>query len=187
MKQQALLLLVVSFGLITIIFGTIYITEQQSLRIGANDLQIQLAEDTATALNNGVAGGNIDSHKIDLARSLTAFIIVYDKTGHIVSGNGYLNNRIPTIPLGVLQQAQGRSYSFVTWQPQADVRIASVSVAANNYYVLSGRSLKEVEKREDILLQLVLIGWLGSILVILVVVGLSLRLVKTGNDIPKSR
>ena len=37
------------------------------------------------------------------------------------------------------QAANKKDYHFVTWQPQANIRIAAVTAAAGNYYVLSGR------------------------------------------------
>jgi hypothetical protein len=71
---------------------------------------------------------------------------------------GYLDGKIPIVPLGVLENSKGKDYNFVTWQPKSGVRIASVSVSAKNYYVLSGRSLKEVEKRIDLLFNYVAFG-----------------------------
>src|SRR5438045_1128517 len=64
------------------------------------------------------------------------------------AASGYLDGRTPAVPYGVLTAAKGRDYHMVTWQPAGDVRIAAVTVAAKNYYVLSGRSLKEVEHNE---------------------------------------
>jgi hypothetical protein len=77
-----------------------------------------------------------------------------------------LNNKIPNTPIGILQHSDGKDYSFVTWQPQDNVRIASVSVSAKNYYVLAGRSLKEVEKQEQSQLQFATLGWVGSVIVV---------------------
>src|SRR5205807_586735 len=92
--------------------------------------------------------------KVDMAASLAPFVIIYTKAGQVVTGSGYLNGRVPKVPLGVLTSANGKDYNWVTWQLRSEVRVASVSVAAHNYYVLSGRSLKEVEKNEDRTFQL---------------------------------
>ncbi len=153
-------------GILVIIFGTIYAGVQQSQRNEANYPQIQLAEDAAVALNSGAKPGVFARTKIDLQHSLRPFIIVYDKSGHVVTGSGYLHGRIPTVAQGVLTVAQGKPYNFVTWQPEPNVRIAAVSVAADKYYVLSGRSLAEVEKNESRTLQLALLGGLASLLVL---------------------
>lgn len=152
-----------SLAVVTVIFGTIYVTQQQNLRMGAHETQVELAENTAATLNRGVPATNAVTGKVDMANSLSSFVIIYDKSGKVISGNGYLNGKIPTVPIGVLLNSKGKDYSFVTWQPDDNVRIAAVSVAAKEYYVLSGRSLKEVEKRVDSLLGYVLFGWFASI------------------------
>jgi hypothetical protein len=160
--------LLVVLAVVTVIFGTIEITVQQSLRLSANDPQIQMAEDTASALDGGAVPQGLVPSQVNINRSPAPFVIIYDKSGRVVSGNGYLNGHVPTVPFGVLTSARGQDYSFVSWQPQSDVRIASVSVAAKNYYVLSGRSLKEVEGREQKTMLLVAFGYIVSVLIILV-------------------
>jgi hypothetical protein len=142
-------LLVTLLLVLTITFGTVYAVVQQVLRFSANDPQIQLAEDTAAALDGGATPAQLFSTKVSLNRSLAPFVIIYDKTGAVVAGNGELNGRVPKAPIGVLQAAANKPYNAVTWQPQGDLRIAAISVVADKYYVLSGRSLKEVESREQ--------------------------------------
>lgn len=161
------MVLALVLGAITVIFGTIYVVQQQSLRIGSNDPQIQIAEDTATALDNGSTPESLTKGKVDMSASLALFVIIYDKSGNVVSGNGYLDGKIPSIPFGSLEHSKGKEYSFVTWQPKSDVRISSITVSAKNYYILSGRSLKEIEKRVDSLLNYVAFGWVCSILLVL--------------------
>ncbi|HVX58797.1 MAG TPA: hypothetical protein VG964_03640 [Candidatus Saccharimonadales bacterium] len=132
-----------------LIFGFTFLTVQQAQRNDANSPQIQMAEDAAAALNTGTKPSDLTRGHVDMAASLAPFTIIYNKTGAVVSGSGYLNGSIPTPPLGVLTASTGKEYSFVSWQPQGDVRIAAVTTTAKNYYVLSGRSLKEVEKNEN--------------------------------------
>ncbi|MCX6728656.1 MAG: hypothetical protein NTV39_02725 [Candidatus Saccharibacteria bacterium] len=167
MIKPRTILTIVSLVVITIIFGTMYISQQQLLRISANSPQIQLAQDTAAELNSGTSPASLTKNRIDIGNSLAPFVIIYSRSGQLVSGNGYLNGKIPTVPIGVLQHSNGKDYSFVTWQPQDNVRIASVSVSANNYYVLAGRSLKEVEKQENSQLQFAMFGWIVSVVVII--------------------
>jgi hypothetical protein len=168
MEKRRLLYPAITLVLITIIFGTIYVIEQQSLRISANSPQIQIAEDAAVALNNGTNPVSFANNRIDIGQSLSPFIIIYNKSGNVVSGDGYLNNKIPKPPLGVLKQSKNKDYNFVTWQPQGNVRVASVSVSARNYYVLSGRSLKEVEKQEQSQLQFAEFAWAVSVVVLII-------------------
>jgi hypothetical protein len=149
--------------IITIIFGTIYAAVQQSLRLSANDPQIELAQEVATKLDEGAKPDDFISGKTDLKQSLAPFVIVYDKSGHVVAGSGYLDRKIPTVAYGVLKAAKSKPYNTVTWQPASKVRLAAVSVAAHDYYVLVGRSLQEVEKRENTALMLAAIGWVAAL------------------------
>jgi hypothetical protein len=149
-----------------IIFGTMYGVVQQAQRHAANSPQIQIAEDTAAALNKGTKPAALAAGKVSLNASLAPFTIIYDKSGRIVAGNGYLDGRVPSVPYGVLRAANNQAYHFVTWQPQDGVRIAAVTVVADNYYALSGRSLKEVEANENVTFQFVLLGGIASLVVI---------------------
>ncbi len=165
--MKKLVLLLGPVAILVLIFGTIYGTVQQSQRNEANSPQIQLAQDTAAELNQGVQPAAAVSGKVNLATSLSPFVIIYDQEGHVVAGSGYLNGSIPTVPYGVLTASNGHDYNTVTWEPQSNVRIAAISVQADKYYVLSGRSLKEVEANES---QTFLISFVGGLLSLLVLV-----------------
>ena len=152
----------------TTVFGTIYVTVQQSLRQNANDPQIQISQDIASQLNNGAIPNTTLGGKVDLSKSLSPATIIYDKTGNIVAGSGFIKGAVPAIPKGLLKASDKQNYHSVTWQPTGDIRLASVTVAADNYYVTSVRSLDEVEAREDTTLKLVAGGWLISMLTLLI-------------------
>src|SRR5258707_932470 len=84
--------LVVSF-----IYSSIYTTAQQVLRQGANDPQIQLAEDTSaqleTEIKNKVSNPDeVIKDQVNIESSLRPFIAVYDKSGQVVLGSAMLNN-----------------------------------------------------------------------------------------------
>jgi hypothetical protein len=76
---------------------------------------------------------------------MAPFIIIYDQYGEVVAGNGYLDNQIPKVPIGVLSATKNHQLNQVTWEPKSGVRIASVSRQEGNYYVLGGRSLEDTE------------------------------------------
>jgi len=120
------------------------------LRQGLNDPQIQMAEDTAYSLNNG---GTIDSlvtgTKVEMSRSLAPFIDIYDVNGKPKAGSGLLNGQLPDYPKGALDTAKQNGDNRVTWQPNADVRIASAVVPYNAGFVMAGRNMREVEQRES--------------------------------------
>lgn len=157
-------LVAIAFVLI-IVFGTIYVAIQQLERADANWPQIQQAEDAATLLNKNQPPRMFSGTYVDVGKSLATFTNVYDLSGNPVTGSGYLDNSLATVPKGILTAANGHEYNAVTWEPASGVRIAAVTVKANNYYVLSGRSLKEVEKNESKTLVYSVLGGLLSLAV----------------------
>lgn len=165
MKQR--ITLAAAIGVLVIIFGTIYGVGQQIQRSDANYPQIQLAEDKAAQLNTDPSAKFLRSlPHIDMRTSLAPFTIVYDKAGNVISGSGSLDGSVPKAPMGILTAAQGQPYHAVTWQPDKNVRIAAVTVDARGYYVLSGRSLTEVEKNESKTFRIALLGGILSLVVV---------------------
>ncbi len=148
-------------GVSTLIYGCV----QQALRQDANDPQIQMAEDAAAALNNGSSVASLlPSARLDIAHSLAPFLLIYDEAGKPVAGSGQLGDSLPSDPLGALQAARSSGENRVTWQPRSDVRIASVVVPFAGGYVVAGRSLREVERREAQMQAMAFIGWLVTLL-----------------------
>ena len=130
--------------------GLAYTTVQQSERQAANDPQIQMAEDTAAALNGGATVDSvIPKMQVEMSTSLAPFIVLYDNDGKPVAGSGLLNGQMPDYPKGALDTAKGTDENRVTWQPTATTRIASVVVPYNAGFVMAGRNMREVEKRES--------------------------------------
>jgi hypothetical protein len=135
--------------------GMVYVTVQQSLRSGANDPQIQIAGDLAAQLAGGAdPGALLGTAKVDLATSLSPYAIVFDDAGRPLASTGVLDGTVPVPPAGVLRAAT-QHRNELTWQPRSGVRSAIVVVpfhaASRSGTVLAGRSLREVEKREDFL------------------------------------
>jgi hypothetical protein len=163
MKRYAPL---VAVGLVlVIVFGTIYTTQQQTERENANWPQIQQAEDGAVLLNKNQPPRMFSGTYVDIGKSLATFTNVYDLNGNPVTGSGYLDNSLATVPKGILTEASGHDYHAVTWEPASGIRIAAVTVKADKYYVLSGRSLTEVEKNESKSLIFSVLGGLLSLAV----------------------
>ena len=159
------------FFVITVFSLLIYLVAQQNFRTSANDPQIQMAEDTALALNEGQDISKIVSgQKIDIGKSLVPFLIVYDKTGKEIITSAMLEGQVPKIPVGVLFASTVIGENRLTWQPAVGVRIAAVVVPFSKGYVLAGRSLREVEKREEAVGIYVFAAWLinsiGSLVII---------------------
>ncbi len=152
---------------ITLICGLIYATIQQNFRQGANDPQIQIAEDLKEDLNSGKKLGE-SVKNIDLNKSLKEFVIVFDEQNHPIYSEASLDGKIPTLPKGVFEYVIVHNLDKFTWEPKSGVRIAAVMTKYNKGFILAGRSLKEVEKREDNLLKQVGIGWAVTIITTIV-------------------
>ncbi len=154
---------IVYIAVLTIIFGTIYGIGQFVLRSTANDPQIHMAQDAAAKLDKNDDPASVLTPNVDVGKSLAPFTMVYDKQGKLVASSVYDGSTpLIAVPVGVLKSANS-GYHAITWQPDFNTHIASVSVSAKNYYVLSGRSLTEVESREDMVMKLSALGWVLSV------------------------
>ena len=158
----------------TLFCGLVYVAVQQALRHSANDPQIQIAEDAAAALANGNRAETVvPASIVDMAQSLAPVLIVFDSTGAVLGSSGVLHGKVPIPPAGVFEFVRGHGEERVTWQPERGVRMASVVVrsgGAHPGFVLAARSLREVEMREAQTGQLAGIGWVGILVVSLVLV-----------------
>jgi len=126
--------------------GLVYWTNQQTLRLGAYESVQPLSEDRVI----------VPQEKVDIAASLAPFVMTFDSQGRYLAGNAVLAGQVPTLPSGVLSYAKVHGQNRLTWQPQPGDRQAIVVTyfsKSNPSFVLAGRSLREIEKREDLLLQ----------------------------------
>ncbi len=176
--------------------GVIFAAVQQDLRQSANDPQIEAAEDIAAVLDKGQQPSAFDAdptQRVDIAKSLSPFILIYNLQGKPLASSGELNGATPSIPLSALQAStsQDKESIFsrlrslrasgedkenrITWQPQSGVRSALVitSFTSNGGgYVVAGRSLREVEQREDHILKIIVAGLSAIIFVWTVAISL---------------
>jgi len=128
----------------------VYAAVQQSLRQGANDPQIQMAEDAAARLNSGASPeAVVPAGSVEIATSLAPFLVVFDDSGRVLASSATLHGAPLSYPSGVLDYARQNSEDRVTWQPEPGVRMATVVVRFNHGLVMAGRSLREVEIREN--------------------------------------
>lgn len=173
--RQWLLIIVVVTGLI----GIVYAAVQQDMRQGANDPQIQIAEDAAAKLAGGEpAQSVVPSEKIDIATSLAPYVIIFDAHVNPIASSAQLDGQTPTIPAGIFDSVRQKGEDRITWQPETGVRSAIVVTqftGSTSGFVVAGRSLREVEKREDGLLQILVAGWVVMMLVTLGTTALQFR------------
>ncbi len=157
---------------ITGLCGLVYATVQQNYRQSLNDPQIQMAEDAARILSEGGTPASVvpQDKKIDIAQSLSPWIAVYDQSDMPLESSGIINGAVPRLPKGVFDQAFGSlgkdtvitGQNRVTWQPEENVRSAIVVQHVTGKFsgfVVVGRNMREVEKREGRLSLMVSLAW----------------------------
>jgi hypothetical protein len=159
---------------VTFIFGLIYIVGQQSYRHSANDPQIQLAEDAALALSKGQAPESlIGNNKINIAHSLSPYVIICDQSGQPVASSALLDDQTPKIPPGIFEYTKRHKQDRITWEPKPGVRQAAVIVHYEGQasgFVFAGKSLRETEMRIGQLSAICIICWGIALFTIMVVI-----------------
>lgn len=157
-------------AILTLLGGAAALTMQNMLRGGANQPQIDMTEWYASEISAGEDPADvIPPGYVDLERSLQPFVIFYDDQGRPVKGTGYLDQKLPTPPSGVFDFVRGHRIEKVTWQPQPNVRLASVITRVNGKtpgFVLAARSLRLVERQESILWWMALGIWITVMLLL---------------------
>jgi len=165
---------------ITLLCGLIYTEIQQNLRMSANDPQIQIAEDYASLLTNGTNPQFlVPQLKIDISKSLGPYVIIFNENGDAILSSAILDNKIPTPPKSVFDSVKKYGETRITWQPKIGVRSATVITrftGAKPGFILAGRSIREVEIREDNALKITFLGWIVTMAAGFITVFLSLKL-----------
>ncbi len=162
---------------VTILTALIYASVQQVYRSSANDPQLQIASDISDQLKKG---GIVDKwfsrDTVEISQSLSVFTALYNDKGEPVQSTGVLDGNMPALPKGVFDFARNKGDNVFTWQPERGVRMAMVlrSLKSSPYsFVAVGRSLYEIEKREQNLRWMIFIGWILCIGVIVIHWGVS--------------
>ncbi len=152
---------------LTIVLVAIEVCVQQNYRMSANDPQIQMAQDAATGIadaRQAIATQRVRYPRVDISKSLTPWLAVYDRHGALLAASATLDGAGPVPPSGVFQNAMTVPDDRLTWQPRVGVRAAiDVRPIAGGGFVVAGRSLREVEHREGDLLRILLGAWLAAV------------------------
>lgn len=143
-------------GTILLVCGISFLGIQQIHRSLLNDPQTDIVRNAVIKLEAGkepveVVGRGPDMNdKIDLEKSLSPFVGIYDKDGTPLETNGILENTPPKPPFGVFEYALANGEHTVSWQPNKNTRIALVVRPVKNskgWFVASGRNMSEDENR----------------------------------------
>jgi len=136
--------------LAVLIAGMVYVAVQQDYRGTANDPQIQMATDARNALEAGASAETLlPPNKIDIARSLAPYLVIYGANTQPVASSATLRGQPILPPAGVFASAERSPMNVVTWMPEPGVRSAIVVMRYSDGYVLAGRSLQQIEDRES--------------------------------------
>jgi len=159
-------------AVVTLLCLLVYIIAQQNFRQAANEPQYQLAQDAVNDLNKGTDPKLLTgTQSLDIASTLSPYVLIYDSNGNAVGNNIMLDGRIPKPPDGALNKASSNGINTVTWQPRPGVREATVMMATRKgYIVVAGRSLQTTESQIATLGGQVLFGWIASLAAMLIVV-----------------
>jgi hypothetical protein len=145
---------------VTVLSGTVYVVAQQVLRAGANDPQVQMAEDAA---DQGVTVAAAGMPAVDMKTSLAPWMIVYGSDRREVGGSARLHGKLPDYPVSAFDFAPVGGRHELTWEPEHGVRAATVIVGFKGGWIVAGRSLRLVEERETLVLELSIAGWLAAL------------------------
>lgn len=138
---------------------TVYAAVQQAQRSDANDPQLQIAHDAVSALEGGAAPAEVASRPVvDVTTSESPWVVVYGADGSILASSGTFDGHAPEVPDDVLADARHDELVF-SWEPQPDLRFATVATPYDDGVVVAARSMAEVERRESRTLAIVAGGW----------------------------
>jgi hypothetical protein len=158
----------------TLAAGLTYVVVQQDLRIGANDLPQQLAEDGARALDAGTDPATVvGAASLPIETSLTPFVAVFDAQGTLLASDGSLDGQPPSPPAGVLRSAQATGRDAVTWQPRQGVRIAVVALPWHGGTIAAGHSLRPAETLIGTIGSLIALGWIAGVVILGITAGIA--------------
>lgn len=154
--------------LATLLCALVYVSVQQSLRQSANDPQIQMAEDAAVGVGGGAqAQSLVLTGTVNIGESLSPYFVFYNAAGIPTGGSGLLHGQFPSLPAGIFNYVRASGETRVTWQPEPGVRSAIVVMrigGGQQGFVMAGRSLREVERREDQLSFFAGAAWIATLI-----------------------
>ena len=150
-------------GATSVLAFTIYAGVQQVQRSDADDPQLQMARDTAAALNAGATPDDVvPQTTVDVATSASPWLAVYDRGGAAIASSGTFEGHAPELPDDVIAQAVSEERTF-SWEPRDGLRFATVATPYRDGVVVAARSLAEVEHRESVTLAIAGLGLVAAL------------------------
>jgi hypothetical protein len=148
--------------IVTLIFGSVYLTLQQFGRHSANAAPAAAAAAQVQQMGSEPASGP----RLELTPDSGVFVIVFGEDNKPISTTVSLHGAPPDIPAGVLETAKTVGSDAVTWQPEPGLRMAVVARQAPGGVVVAGQSLTPFEDSDRMSQLFLAAGWVGSMAVL---------------------
>lgn len=153
----------------TLILLIVYVNDQQTIRLAGNEPQEWMAHDTAEKIASGISPVRaVVGAPVLVMSEYAPYVIAYDKEGSTTAATGVFDGKVSNLPPTILEYARDHGTHRLTWEPEPGIRHAIVIVPIQGGtlgYVLSGRSLFYAEQQETLLGQRTVFGWLGTLVV----------------------
>lgn len=155
-------------GVATLAIGAAYTMAQQATRLSADDLPLTTSQVAKQELQQGSDTKDVvPTLKTNLRDDTSVFMIITDRTQHILASSALLDGKTPLPPKGVFDDAASRGFDQFTWEPAAGVRAATRVItygqSSNEGFIITGQSLKPYENRINTFGFIALAAWLASV------------------------
>jgi len=148
--------------IVTIVFGSVYLTLQHIGRQEVNDAPAA----AAAAQVQNIGSEPVTGPRLEPTPGRGIFVIVYGEDNKPVSTTVTLHGDVPDLPAGVLDTTRTAGADAVTWQPEPGLRMAVVTRQVSGKVVVAGQSLTPFENMDRWTQFVLTAGWLGSMLVL---------------------
>jgi hypothetical protein len=185
--KKIFLLWVIIMFFVTFTCSLTYLVTQQTLRLGANQPPLQSVLDARLALQTGKSPESVVSkYKLDASQSLDTFVMIFNNKRTPLASSGTINGRMPQYPKGILKNVALKGEERVTWQPQKNLRYATVAMKYDRGFIVGARSLHETESLIDSIGNLILIVWITCLVflsIALAVIYVGIKKLYKNNDL----
>ncbi len=174
-RYRAVAIFVALVALVSVLFISICYSARTVFRQQANDPQIEVTEQVAGIVRQGVPIDAIVSsaEQIDLNSSKALFVMIFDNERSLAGSSAQLNGEAPSVPSEVFDKTNEMGEYRFDFEPSENLKFAGVMKKIDDSaYVLAGRSLSEMETRAAALEQPLWIGWIISVLLSLLLTAL---------------
>jgi hypothetical protein len=172
---------ILSVVLVTLFCLLLLFVLRSVVRQGANDPQVQIAEDVARVFSgNQFTDETLRSSfetfvpskmQVDIGLSLSPWIQVYDASGEVIASSATIQEAqtTPRVSTELFEGLQKRDQIRLTWKPQKGIRQAIVITKFSGLrsgYVVVGRSLREAEDQIRIVTEIISATWFVMVFLI---------------------